>query len=481
MAISTASEPNPYVPAYNPVEYKFTSTNVDDCDFQFVADVYINGAFVTRLKAVPEEDGFRYGIFRIERLLQDYLSYDFKPTLSGVEENTNSLVTFSMQMRERYNTNSPCTGATTLSAVLTTTNTRRAYNGGIGFRDWPSFTYTDYLTGGTERKFLTNSPYRIKVPATDNFNLSFLNNPDNPATAAVILSYDRFNTLIETGVITVPAVVTSQNQSISVGPAQLASASYASGRGYHSNVHWYQVYLRNAGGDRITEIKEFEVDNRCSEIPYRIWWLNRLGGFDSIAVPLKRQRGVQIQRSLFEKKLAAVHALTDRGETVSSVDARESFQLNTNWLTPEEGLWIEEAFTSPEVFLHLPEETRTQSIEITGLQFRSNTVDFQLPSAITLPVGTTFTYTSPEADLLGASTTGTGTVTGHGSGYHQTDVVATTNVGASATGWLIAEVSTRDEMRVPIVITSTSYEEKTERIRYTIEARPSYKIITQNQ
>lgn len=477
MAVSQLTEPPLYSPVYNAIEYKFTSTNVANCDFVFIADLYVNGNFAVRLKSVPQETT-NYGIFRLERVLQDYLTFDFDPTLAAFRENDNSFLSYYLEVRERYNSSSTCTGSVTLSAVLDTTAEKYAFNGAESFLDMPSYTATKYVTGAVTRKFLTNSPSRIKIPATDNFNLSFINNPSAPATTVCIHSFDRFNNQIETGIITIPynPSLDTVHESVGVGPAQLAAASYASGRGYHSNVHWYQVWLRDSSDNRITEIKEFEVDNRCPlKYAYRLWWLNRLGGFDSIAVPLRHTRSVPVSRTTFEKRLPTGHTLLDRGESVIEVNARGNLVFNTNWITEDEARWLEELFTSPEVYLALPAQTSPVTYNISGIQYNAGTVDFDINDNIVLPSGTTFTYEVDDASALGAANSGTGTISGFSDPYHNTNVPATDNVGAAAVGYMVANIVTRAAHRIPVVISSSNYEQKDTQIKYTIECRPSYR------
>ena len=103
MAITLISNSGTFRPAYNPIQWVVSSNNVSRCEFVYLCDVYINGDFIIRLKA---EAGVNdYGYFRIERVLQDYLSKDFRHNLVGFASNTNSSCEYYLEFREQYNTN----------------------------------------------------------------------------------------------------------------------------------------------------------------------------------------------------------------------------------------------------------------------------------------------------------------------------------------------------------------------------------------
>lgn len=492
MAITQRSYPEDFRPVYNPIEYSFSSTNVDQCDFQFIADLYVNGAFAIRLKAFPEEND--YGYFRLEKILQAYISNNFNQTLIGFAQDKQSIISYYLEIRERYNSNSPCTGNSTLSAVLLTTGTRYAFNAALSYKDFANYDEDTYLCTSTLSKFLTNSPDRIKIPADGEFNLSFLQDPDNPTDDMEIKTYDRFDTLLGTYVVdntfnlSSPDVPEDYRLSVGVGPEQLNESTLSSGVQpvYHSNVHYYTIQLRNSSGTPVSEIKEFEIDSRCTNYdPYTVWWWNREGGWDAYYFPLKFSRNVSVARTVFEKYLDGDYELGDRGEKVLSVDAREAHTYNTNWLTLEEGRWLRELFTSPEVYVTVPDEYSGLEIGIEGAVHRASnqTADFLLAGGVRLDTGTTFTYTVDDGSPIGMASSGSGTITGidSGTGRHKTDVPSAINAGAIITGSMLAQVLVAPAYRLPIVLTSTLYEEKDKSIKYTIEARPSYKENIQRQ
>lgn len=487
MAITQRSYPDDFRPAYNAIEYSFSSDNVDECDFQFVADLYINGAFAVRLKAFPEDND--YGYFRVEKILQGYLSYNFHEDLTGFAQNKQSICSYYLEIRERYNSSATCTGSSTLSAVLLTTATRYAFNAALQYEE--AYSQSVYVCENSRSKFLTNSPTRIKIPSDADFNLSFVQSPDLPVAEAIIKTYDRYGTLIGTYTLTntfnlsSPDVPEDYHLSVGVGPRQLNESGL--GDVYHSNVHYYTVYLMDSGANILSETKEFEVDSRCTKYdPHRISWFNRLGGFDSYTFPLRYLRNTAITRNSFEKLLASDYSIGDRGDTVMSVDAKDAYTFNSNLLTSEEGLWLEELFTSPEVKLLRPGVSSGTEYEISSCMHRASnqTADFILTLPIELPAGTVFYYEIDNGATLGMSNSGTGTITGFAGTNHRTDVPSSINASASMVGTLIADYTGqrgRAKYFIPINITNVGFEEKEKGVKYTVEARPAFKKNIQKQ
>jgi hypothetical protein len=492
MAITQRSNPDDFRPAFNAIEYSFSSDNVGECDFQFIADLYVNGDFAIRLNAFPEGDN-DYGFFRVEKVLQAYLSFDFHEDLVGFAQNKQSICSYYLEVRERYNSNATCTGSSTLSAVLLTTATRYAWNGAVQYEDMPVYDQSRYVTENSLSKFLTKSPTRIKIPSDADFNISFLQS--GAVSNITILTYDRYDTLIGTYSIantfnlSSPNVPEDYHLSVGVGPEQLNAATLSSGIQpvYHENVHYYQVYLKDSGFNTLTETKEFEIDSRCSRYdPYRIWWLNTMGGFDSYTFPLKYSRTTSVSKNSFEKLLESNYALGDRGDTIINVDAKDAYTFNSNFLSYEEGLWLEELFTSPEVKLLRPGVSSGTEYEVTGVVHRASnsTADFVLASSAELEAGTVFYYQVDNGASIGMSNSGTGEITGFTAGNNRTTVPSTINAGAVITGTLIANytgLTGRDKYFIPINVTTPSFDEKDKSVRYQVEARPAFKKNIQRQ
>ena len=110
---------------------------------------------------------------------------------------------------------------------------------------------------------------------------------------------------------------------------------------------------------RIGEKWEFTIDNSCAPTPeYKIMWLNKMGGYDFYKFKLRTDSTFAIERSQFDRKLDRIqssnyygHKSDERGRSTYNVDSRETFSVNSDWLTQAELDWLFNIYESPDVFI----------------------------------------------------------------------------------------------------------------------------------
>jgi hypothetical protein len=169
-----------------------------------------------------------------------------------------------------------------------------------------------------------------------------------------------------------------------------------------------------------------------------------------------------------------------------SVEARDGYLFSSNTLTIDEGLWLEELFTSPEVRVLIPEKiTWDRELTISSVTRRiDGTANLGIIVPVTLLTGLAFYYSVTGGSQIGMSDTGTGEIIAYDGGIlrYQTNIPASGGVlGTEITGTAYVNYQITEAYSIPIILTSTSFEEKERGIRYTIEARPSFKKNIQRQ
>ena len=494
MAITLISNSGTFRPAYNPIQWVVSSTNVSRCEFVYLCDVYINGDFIIRLKA---EAGVNdYGYFRIERVLQDYLSKDFRHNLVGFASNTNSSCEYYLEFREQYNTNyaTTCVGSETISAIQCTSATCRAWNGALQYKELLNFSANSYILNSSTTKFLNFTPAKMRIPLDGYFVASFLQvYSTTPADTLEIKTYDSSFTLLNTYYLdndTSP-VISGAHSSVGCGPQNLNDHSEQLSpvaTWIDSNVAFYTVQLLDATTAAVSEAILFEIDNRCTKYnKYRLWWLNKKGAFNSYSFNMVASRRVDSTQVTYDKLLDVSYTEGDRGKSVINVDAQEAYVFQTDRVRKEECDYLEDLYTSPEIYVS-DSNLVELSIAITGAVYNAGTASFVLsvPSGYTVPVGTKFIYFVSDGSPIGMANTGGGVVTDIDSitGYYETNVPATINAGALITGYLVANVP--ETKIIPMVRTTTTFEDNSlpkptnTAINYAIELQPSYKLNIQS-
>lgn len=120
---------------------------------------------------------------------------------------------------------------------------------------------------------------------------------------------------------------------------------------------------------RIGEKWEFTIDTSCYGTPeYKLMWLNKMGGYDFYKFKLRTDSTFNISRTQFDRKLDRIqasnyygHKSDERGRTTYNVDSRETFSVNSDWLTQEEIDWLFNIYESPDVFIVVERDPKTGS------------------------------------------------------------------------------------------------------------------------
>lgn len=494
MSVTLITNPGAFLPVYNYIEWVVSSNNTSRCDFVYICDLYVNGSFAIRIQAEPGDNN--YGYLRLERILQDYIGKDFKHDITGFSGNSNSSVSYYFEIREQYNTNyaTTCVGSQTLSSVLYTSPTAIAWNGALQYKEYLNFIQTRYVADSFGTKFLTNGS-NVRVSLASNFCLSFLQiYAIKPVYSFEIKTYTSSGALIGSHTILNTGSPTANESHVSIGAGPLNINEYSQTLSppvdwISSSVYYYTVKLLDSLGFSLSELKTFYINTRCTKFKeYRLWWLNRLGGYDSYTFNLFASRKIDSTQNTYTKILGPDYSEGDRGEVTINIDALESYTFNIDRLRKDEASWLEELYTSPEIYV-VDSTPIKESIEITGAVHNANgTADFVLsvPAGVTLSPGTEFTYTVDNGTVIGMANSGSGTITGFDviTGYYNTDVISTLNVGALITGFMIASI--HNVNIIPMIRTTNSFIDKSvpqainKNINYSIDLHPCYKINTQS-
>lgn len=76
--ITISSQPGSFMPVYNPIVFTFTSPKYNEIGYRYLVDIKDSGNnLINRLKLIPRPDG--YGYVDIQKILSNFLSYDFQP------------------------------------------------------------------------------------------------------------------------------------------------------------------------------------------------------------------------------------------------------------------------------------------------------------------------------------------------------------------------------------------------------------------
>lgn len=253
------------------------------------------------------------------------------------------------------------------------------FDGGIDYLDYNSYTPLTYrMTNTNTGKFLTNKPDRkFKVPPTNkSLSLSLLGSSIMGSTfdRIRIQYYTSSNSLL--GSFTFSSANNYLRSEVLVSPQQLATLNTLFNTHLNNgNMSYYKVSTENSSSQTCSEIITVTIDRECSRYDnYTLKFKNRLGGWDYFNFKGRKDKKVNIERSSFRKKLNRWNSTTsdwgyyvgDRGLNTFNVKATDQYVVNTGFLNTYEAEWLEELFTSPDVYW--VDDTTSSEIPITLTQ-----------------------------------------------------------------------------------------------------------------
>lgn len=216
-------------------------------------------------------------------------------------------------------------------------------------------------------RFLTDAPRIQYVQLNENHSLYFLNGLTGDrqwleGDMVYIEFYDINNNRVDytfnrtsfsqpTGYTTDLTITT-----IPVGPSDISNLYETID---FSNVAYYTVQV--CGGDEIeplypvSEIFYFYITENCKPENTRLVWLNDKGGYDYFTFTNYREDTKKIERQTFDNRYYSTNIQSpdrDVARTIKTFDVNveQEVILDTDYLTEEEGNWLQQLFYSTQVY-----------------------------------------------------------------------------------------------------------------------------------
>jgi hypothetical protein len=365
----------PVQAVYCPFYFQVQSTNYLQPQFRFVFDVYKDGALAERIRMLPRP-GTNIAQFSPARILESYLSYDILTQENLNQSQTNSLCHFAVKYGEEY-------GPTTASPVVYpnlaqssgwtfngTVQYGNYYNAEAGTTTTPHYLKNQALYNGVG-KFLTYAPTGVTISTDDNHTLSCFNFNTTDTGDVNVEKATRINikayqtsggTISSVYQFAANAGTTTPYRLLHFpsGPKNLNAMQFSaliSGNYPPINTstdYKYEVSLQNSAADFISEKRTFTFQDCSKYDQVRLMWLNRLGGWDYYNFTLVSRTTINSEKATFKKNLPISYyygtTVADRETTVINTNNIKTKKVTSNWVTDEESDWLEELWTSNEVY-----------------------------------------------------------------------------------------------------------------------------------
>ena len=353
MSVLFISEPQPFSPVYNPLNFVFYSIDHGtESDFKYIVDVEVNGVFVSQHEVYNTNVG--QARFDCSEVVKARLTSSILALSEITTDYFNSICEYQITVTEYYN------GAT---HDTTTSTELRAFNGSLRTDRWLSWNWNDYTlnSDGTNfKKFLTDFPRNEKqfVRSTDSCYIGMMTN--NNITGVNVYLYD-----ISGNEITNTNLPIAFGSNLFVINPNVALIEALTGVSF-DNCYYYEVFI--AGLLSTSETFRFYIDRECERYPsVRLIWLNKYGVWDAYTFKLDSISESDIQTIMHESTLGQWsdsgynYAIANGQHLTHLKEVTDRLILNSDWIKPAVQNWlVRSLYESPLVYIESVDFTQQE-------------------------------------------------------------------------------------------------------------------------
>ena len=381
-----------------PTYYTAYSTNYTYSDFKYEYIINTTDGAISKSKSPPRFDE-GIGRYSPNSVLDSLFGIDFQPEIKSMTTCTNSILEYTISMKEFSSSISPSTITSTKAIAL---------KGGTD-----TFDYRNYNLTGNTSHMLTDWTSTRKVTLDDWGTLRLLSGQLKPIGTSIWSRFyevglQRTNSVGDLAYYTHAVVNPYYGQyrdsnlqtiedvqgmlfDIPAAPANLSpTGSLWNLRGYQltgqSSVGGLNVPVQGCPvevGDkyeiyaycwpygtngRTSKSYKFEVVASCaSNTPIQIQWENFYGAYDFFRFDLVNTKSLNISKSTYRKDRDSQgsyskylgndryigHSVYDRGETVFNVDIETNYIANTDWIDKQTINDLESLWTTKDAYAYI--------------------------------------------------------------------------------------------------------------------------------
>lgn len=312
-------------------------------NFKYVADIYVGGTMVTRLRKVPHPDT-SIGVFNVGQVVRNYIAATFNPGTGAIAQTLGAgefFISVQLKFGEEY-------GYDTYTNLVV--DSSRTFFNNYNSRLAGSATS---LNGYTD-KVISSRPLVNPLRCDSVFNfIPYL--PSNTTLfSATVRMYNYADFNYQTYAQNVTPSVAYELQLLNFSPAVINAL-------YPGAVTDYTKYFTvELGG----VVYRFNLNCDCIHDTYTLHFLNKFGGFESKDFTKVSRRTIQIEKKEYGRLPYSIDSsgvvsyynsnkVYNESRSVFSSMYKEKMLLNSDLLTDAEYSWLEQLVLSPMVFLEM--------------------------------------------------------------------------------------------------------------------------------
>jgi hypothetical protein len=361
-----------------------SSTNVGVTNFKFVYDIYINGAQVSRNKVFPSPsaDG-SYGVFNASPIVRAYVTNYFEPSGTTVLMASNDKIKVDYQVR---------IGEEVSGAVIA-----NLASGGYSAYNYYAPLFGDIFTENGDIPLVLSNYYDNLL--IENYTDDWLSDRDN---SDITIEYgDQFfitflkitggayklwvQTTNEDGTFgtSVSGDLTMAGQFNLFNFQAAAINAFIGSEVITENTYGYNVYITL--GAAVTRVLKFRQVCNPKYRQYNLHFLNRLGGYDTMAFRLVNKRRSEFNRSSYRRnpyklvggQMKNIDAYNKYNETTYNfaIEHTDYYMLTSDWVNDMDYAWLAQLIASPIVYMEVQGAFFPVTIRNTNYQYKYKVSD----------------------------------------------------------------------------------------------------------
>jgi len=384
MAITINSTPATYPSMHEDLWFVASSTNVGVTNFKFVYDVYIDGAQVSRNKIYPSPSAEgSYGVFNASPMVRAYVTNYFEPSGSSVLVASNNKIKVDYQVR---------IGEEVSGGVIT-----NLASGSYSAYNYYSPLFGDIFTeNGNIPLVLSNYYDNLLI---ENYTDDWLSDRDN-SNITIEYGDQFFITFLKITGGAYKLWVQPTNEDGTFGTSVSGSITmsgefnlfnfqaaainaWAGSDIITQSTYGYNVYITL--GAATTRILRFRQVCNPKYRQYNLHFLNRLGGYDTMAFRLVNRRRSEFQRTSYRRnpyqlsngQMTNIDTYNKYNESTYNFAIQHSdyYNLTADWLDDQDYAWLAQLVASPIVYMEVQGAYFPITIRNTNYQYKYQIAD----------------------------------------------------------------------------------------------------------
>lgn len=396
MAITISSEPATFPSMHEDLYFVASSTNVGTTNFKFVYDIFINNAQVSRNKIFPSPsaDG-SYGVFNASPIVRSFVTNYFEPSGTSVLMASNDKIKVDYQVR----IGEEVSGAVTPNLASGNFSAYNYYaplfgdifteNGNIPLV--LSSYYDNLLIENYTDDWLSDRDNsEIPIEFGDQFFITFL----KITSGSYKLWVEPFN---EDGTFgnEVSGNITMSGQFNLFNLQAAAINTFYGSTIISENTYGYNVYITLGAAE--TRTLRFKQVCNPKYRQYNLHFLNRLGGYDSMAFRLVNKRRSEFERNSYRRNpyklvngaMTNIDTFNKYNETTFNfaIQHKDYYMLTSDYVLDQDYAWLAQLVASPIVYMEVQGAFFPVTIRNTNYQYKTKVADGLFNFDIEVEVG----------------------------------------------------------------------------------------------